>query len=79
MEEGDRVDVADALAGAGGIPPDLSQIAKGGGLQPAQKGANTQTGALQGLTQEVRDMPAEQTTLAFTEPHPNVRGSDYYH
>jgi len=23
--------------------------------------------------------PAEQTTLALTEPHPNVRGSDYYH
>jgi len=32
----------------------------------------------QGLDRVALSKP-EQTTLAFTEPHPNVRGPDYYH
>jgi hypothetical protein len=65
---------ADALAGAGGIPPDLSQIAKGGGLQPAQKGANTQTGALQGLTQDEAEFAnvTKRTETQGTTPMPLV-------
>jgi transposase len=45
-------------------------------------GSPTRKSVLSILTQGLDRLStphAEQTTLAFTEPHPNVRGSDYYH
>ena len=45
-------------------------------------GSPTRKSVLSILTQGLDRvaLPAsEQTTLAFTDPHPNVRGSDYYH